>query len=157
MTLREILRNKGHKILCIGPGETLEDVVESLNRNNCGSLVVSENEQMIGIITERDVLRALARGCGTIRETKVSECMTRDVVIGRPDDSLADAMGLMTQRRVRHLPIMEDKKMIGLVSIGDVVKAELDSLSLENHYLKTYINGEYEGLTLSSLSSPRPR
>ena len=146
MTLQEILRAKGNAVHTISPDATLEEVVQKLVKHNCGSLVVCldaecENRRLIGIITERDILRACASERGRFGELTVSVVMTREVITGSPSDSVEDTMGLMTTKRVRHLPIVEQQKLEGIISIGDVVKAQHDQLTMENHYLKSYIHG----------------
>lgn len=140
MRLREILINKGSNVHTIEPSSTLTNVVDKLVEHNCGSLVVVEGGQMIGIITERDILRACASKSQTLEEIRIADVMTVDVISGSPDDSVNDTMGLMTDNRIRHLPVLdEDGQLAGLISIGDVVKVQHDSLSMENHYLKSYI------------------
>jgi CBS domain-containing protein len=146
MTLREILHSKGHMVHTIGSTATLDDVVQKLVRQNCGSLVVVDGKsqaagQMIGIITERDILKASARHLGSLSSLKVGDVMTVDVATGSPNDSVEDTMGLMTEKRIRHLPVVEDGQLLGLVSIGDVVKTQHDRLTMENHYLKSYLQG----------------
>ncbi len=151
MTLREILHAKGHVVHTIGRDDTLESVVQLLVANNCGSLVVCDHDSksandrscgpMVGIITERDILKTCAAHKGPLLDIKVESVMTHNVTTGSPDDSVEDTMGLMTDQRVRHLPIMEDGKLSGMISIGDVVKAQHDRLSMENHYLKSYLQG----------------
>jgi CBS domain-containing protein len=151
MTLREILHVKGHAVHTIGADATLEAVVQTLVKHNCGSLVVCDHDPrdlergargaMLGIITERDILRACAANRGSLAALKVDAVMTRNVATGTPDDSVEDTMGLMTELRIRHLPILEGDRLVGLVSIGDVVKAQHDRLSMENHYLKSYLQG----------------
>ncbi len=146
MTLREILTAKGHEVHTIDLHATLEDVVQKLVSRNCGSLVVvdsasSESGQMIGIITERDILKVCAQHKGPLAGIAVDDVMTRDVTTGSPNDSVEDTMGLMTRRRIRHLPVVEAGQLLGLVSIGDVVKMQHDRLTMENHYLKSYLQG----------------
>ncbi len=146
MTLAEILRVKGSAVHTIGPEATLEDVVQSLVRHNCGSLVVcrpsgGEMGPMLGIITERDILKVCAARKTPLHQLRVADAMSVKVVTGSPQDSVEDTMGLMTDHRIRHLPIVEDERLVGLISIGDVVKAHHDHLSLENHFLKSYISG----------------
>jgi CBS domain-containing protein len=97
--------------------------------------------RMVGIITERDVLRSFVKTRKPLTELLVADFMTADVVTGTPEDDVEDAMGLMTRRRIRHLPILDDNRLAGLISIGDVVKAQHDTLSLENHFMKSYIQG----------------
>jgi CBS domain-containing protein len=146
MTLQEILRRKGSKVHSISPDATLDDVVQKLVENNCGSLVVCEpsadghdSGTLIGIVTERDILRACASRRGPLTQIMVRDAMTRDPITGTPDDSIDDTMGLMTERRIRHLPILVNDRLAGMISIGDVVKAHHDEVALENHYLKSYI------------------
>ena len=93
----------------------------------------------MGIITERDILRASAAEERTFESTMVEELMSTDLVTGTPEDSISDTMGLLTEKRIRHLPILENNQLIGVISIGDVVKAQYAKLSIENHYLKAYI------------------
>lgn len=144
MLLREILQNKGSTVLTIAAQATLAEVVQKLVKNNCGSLVVCEVEgdpsHMVGIITERDILRASADLSSSLDQMRVADRMSRNPVTCTPDDSIQDAMGVMTERRIRHLPIVNEAgKLVGMVSIGDLVKHQHDQLTMENHYLKTYI------------------
>jgi len=144
MTLLEILGVKGSDVHTIDELCTLDDVVQRLVKHNCGSLIVlnrpQENgrRQMIGIITERDILRACAARW-PLAHTQVSDAMTRDVVVGAPTDSVEDTMEVMTDRRVRHLPILQDGELVGIISIGDVVKARHEQTEFENHHLKAYL------------------
>lgn len=142
MLLREILETKGRHVYSISPDETLQDVVTKLVRWNCGSLMVVDprrSEEMVGIITERDILRACAGGKLPLGDHRVSEAMTSSPLAASPYQTVEDAMGLMTMRRIRHLPLVEEGRLVGIVSIGDLVKAQHDALSMENHYLKSYI------------------
>ena len=146
MTLQDILRAKGSAVHTITADASLEDVVQKLVKFNCGSLVVCEaggcdNGKMVGIISERDILRACAAQKMPLSNYKVADTMTREVITGSPSDSVEDTMGLLTEHRVRHLPIVETQRLLGIVSIGDIVKAQHDSLTMENHYLKSYIHG----------------
>ena len=139
MLLREILQAKGDKIYSIAPRATLADVVQKLVEHNCGSLVVCDGGKMVGIITERDILRACAALDEPLETIPVEARMTTDVVIGGPDNTVNDTMGVMTEKRIRHLPVIDQGQLVGLVSIGDIVKAQHAELSVENHYLKNYI------------------
>jgi CBS domain-containing protein len=140
MQLRDILSNKGRTVLSIAPQATLADVVHKLVHHNCGSLVVCENDELIGIITERDILRASAQRDRPLESIQVETRMTRELVTATPDDEVEQIMGLMTKRRIRHMPVLEDGKLAGMISIGDLVKAHHDRLCLENEYLKNYIS-----------------
>lgn len=140
MLVRDILDVKGRLVLTCGADDTLADVVDKLVANNCGSLVVCDDSgEMIGIITERDILRASATVRGPLEFVRVAERMTRTPAVAAPEDSVGETMGTMTERRIRHLPVMEAGRLAGMISIGDVVKAQHDELSRENHYLKSYI------------------
>jgi CBS domain-containing protein len=141
MKLYEILSQKGAIVYSIGPRATLAEMAEKLIEHNCGSLLVMDQGRMVGIITERDVLRSFVKTRKPLTELLVADFMTADVVTGTPEDDVEDAMGLMTRRRIRHLPILDDNRLAGLISIGDVVKAQHDTLSLENHFMKSYIQG----------------
>lgn len=139
MQVKEILEKKGDAVHTIGPRETLADVVRTLVARNCGSLVVLDGEQMVGIITERDILRTSADLDQPLETVSVESRMTREVITGTPEDRVEDVMGLLTEKRIRHLPILQENRLIGMISIGDVVKAQHDQLTMENHYLKNYI------------------
>jgi len=144
MTLQEILAAKGTKVFTIQADATLEDAVEQLVKQRIGSLVVcdrhlTEGEQLVGIVTERDLLYHLAARKDSLSEVKVSDIMTRDVITGTTDEPVEQVMGIMTAKRIRHLPILSEGRLVGMVSIGDVVKAQHDKLALENRFMKDYI------------------
>lgn len=145
MTLKEILSVKGSEVYCIQAETTLEEAVRKLVRHNVGSLVVctppSEGQRPVGIVTERDVLRHCASGSYDLAAVKVSEVMSTDLVTASPDDAVEQAMGVMTKNRLRHLPVCVEGRLAGLVSIGDLVKAQHDRLALENRFMKDYIQG----------------
>ncbi|MCH7725641.1 MAG: CBS domain-containing protein [Planctomycetes bacterium] len=147
MFLRDILHRKGTEVQTIAPGATLAAVIEQLIEFNIGSLVVCEmtstgSARMIGIITERDLLRTIQARRGPFERLTVSEIMSPDLVTASPDDGLEDAMQLTTYRRVRHLPIVDEDQLLGIVSIGDIVKVHHDRLVMENYYMRSYIQGE---------------
>ena len=139
MLVRDILSDKGRTVHTCAPEDSLADVVDLLVGHNIGSLVVMQNEEMVGIITERDILRATAATRGPLNFVKVQERMTRLPVVVSPHDPVSDAMCVMTERRLRHLPVVEQGRLVGIISIGDTVKAQHDELCRENHYLKSYI------------------
>jgi CBS domain-containing protein len=145
MTLQDILRVKGSTVLTIAPTATLGHVVQKLVQNRCGSLVVSDTSggkpKMVGIITERDILRACADRRGSLDDLMVTEYMTheKDLLTGTPANSVEHIMGIMTDHRVRHLPVLDGDDLVGIISIGDVVKAQHHQILMENHYLKSYI------------------
>ena len=139
MQLRQILKSKGSEVLTIEPAASLADVVQKLVENRCGSLVVCDGETMVGIISERDILITLAEVSEPLVEITVQRRMTSDVITGSPDDTVSNIMGLMSEKRIRHLPILDNKKLAGMISIGDIVKAQYQQLTMEHHYLKNDI------------------
>jgi CBS domain-containing protein len=142
MTLRDILRVKGSQVYTVRPDQTVQDAVGILMQHRVGALLVEEGDgRDVGIITERDVLRECHHRSDQLRQIPVREAMSKDLIIGLPDDELGYTMGVMTKNRVRHLPIVDSGRVVGMISIGDVVKASLDEVEDENHYLKEYISG----------------
>lgn len=141
MRIRDILRRKGHEVVTIGPDRTVLDAVRLLVDRNIGSLVVVEDETVRGIITERDVLRHTARHPDGFDDLLVEEVMTRDIVTGTPGDQIRQVMQVMTENRIRHLPIVGSDGLDGLVSIGDLVHELLQVTQKENDHLKRYIQG----------------
>lgn len=144
MKLMDILRVKGSMVHCIGPTASLKEVVSKLVEFNIGSLVVREDlgvhfGRVLGIITERDILKAVAGGCDSLESRQVGEAMSKELVVGSPFDTIDDTMGQMTDHRIRHLPVMDGDELKGMISIGDVVKAHHHMAVVENHYLKSYI------------------
>ena len=141
MRIRDILDVKGGQVVTTSPDGTVLEAMEVLNEHNIGAVVVIEGESILGILSERDVLHLGARGPNRLSEASVGETMTRDVIVGLPDDAVHDAMGVMTKNRIRHLPIVSDGKLVGIVSIGDLVNASWMAAEDENRHLKDYIQG----------------
>jgi CBS domain-containing protein len=143
MRLREILDQKSNEVRTISSSATCDDVVTELVKFNIGSLLVRDAPAgpVVGIITERDVLKALAANRVPLEQLAVAKFMTAKLISARPDDDITVAMGLMTTHRIRHLPVMEGHHLHGLVSIGDVVKVQHNQLELENHHMRSYIQG----------------
>lgn len=146
MKIDDILTVKGAGVHTISPEATLQEVVASLIEKRIGALVVCRrdatgNEELAGIITDRDILYASATGRRPLEEVRVVEVMTAALVTCTPDDEVEQVMGLMTNRRIRHLPVLVDGRLGGIISIGDVVKSQLDRLAVENRFMKDYITG----------------
>jgi CBS domain-containing protein len=142
MTIRDILQVKGSDVYTTTPQTTLEKVVEVMVERNCGSLVVVDRPDsltLVGIITERDILRNRAARTTALDKVLVGDAMSMAVVTASLGDEVPKLMGLMTKNRFRHMPVVEDGKLVGIISIGDVVKSQHDALTMENHYLKNYI------------------
>ena len=142
MRIADILREKGGDVVTIEPHRTVWDAIEVLNKHNIGGLIVTgEDGSVAGIITERDILREAGVRCEHVKETRIADVMTKDLIIGVPDDQLDYVMVVMTKNRIRHLPILEGEKLVGIISIGDVVNAHLGETKFENRLLKDYIQG----------------
>ncbi len=144
MTLQEILKSKGNTVYTIEPTATLEEVVSRLIQHNVGSLLVcdrdlSDGEKPVGIVTERDILHVVAKHRGSLASMRVGEHMSPRLITATPQDSIEAVMGVMTENRIRHLPVLNDNRLVGMVSIGDVVKASHDQLAMENQFMKDYI------------------
>ena len=144
MKLQEILMVKGNAVRSISPEATLQEVVRTLVEHRIGSLVVCRldstgGEELVGIITERDILRCCGAGNRPLTEIRVAEAMSTTLFTGTPDDEVEQVMGLMTTRRIRHLPVLSAGRLAGIISIGDVVKAQHDRLAMENRFMKDYI------------------
>ncbi len=125
MKVQNILSDKGSEVYSIAPQSTLADVVAELVEKNCGSLIVMDAGKVVGIITERDILRACAAENRPLAEIHVSEKMSCELVCGNAEQSLGEVMGILTQNRIRHLPIFDGEQLTGMVSIGDVVKRNM--------------------------------
>ncbi|MGH7545055.1 MAG: CBS domain-containing protein, partial [Gemmatimonadota bacterium] len=141
MKIRDILRGKGHDVVTTTPDEVVLAAMRVLVKHNIGSVVVVEGGEIRGILTERDVLRLGAKDPAKLGTTKVGDVMTTNLVIGVLDDDLEYVMGVMSRNRIRHLPVLEDDRLVGILSIGDVVNTCRKNAETENRYLKDYIQG----------------
>ena len=138
----DILETKGHDVLEIGSAATVLDAVTRMVEGNVGSLLVMEVERLVGIVTERDYLRRVTLENRDERVTPVSEIMTREIAYVTPVTSIEECMAVMTERRIRHLPVLsEEKQVVGIVSIGDVVKFQSQEQRVQIEFLTEYIAG----------------
>jgi len=144
MKVKEILGKKSREVITILSDKSLLDASKLLTRHNIGALiVVNKKNEPVGILSERDIVRNIAERSVSALDTAIETAMTKDIIIGFPEDALSDVSSTMTNRRIRHLPIVEDKDLIGMISIGDIVKAQLDHAEHEAHNLRQYITGGY--------------
>ena len=139
MQVSEILKVKGNALFTIAPDGKLSEAVAIMSQNNMGSLVVMDKGRMVGILTFREILKALDQGRGSLGETKVGEAMDRDPVIASPGMEVNDLRRVMLDSGARYLPVMERNSLIGVVSFRDVAKAVLEEQDFENRMLKGYI------------------
>jgi CBS domain-containing protein len=125
MKVKNILDFKGTTLYQTSPGINLITAIDSLNYYNVGALIVMESDKMKGIITERDILGAISKHKADILKLKVSDLMTRSLITCNANDSLEKIMDIMTNSRIRHVPVLDDNKLVGIISIGDIVEAML--------------------------------
>ena len=140
MQLKDVLAAKGRRVVSVSAKSSVADAIRTMHGENVGSVVVPDSDACrVGIFTERDVLRMYAEGDRDFDRLAVEDRMTCSVVVGRLSMPVDEALTLMTQRRFRHLPVVEEGKLLGLVSIGDLVKIKLQETAQEAEALRAYI------------------
>jgi CBS domain-containing protein len=139
MAISAILSAKGHDVVAVAPDTPVREVVGELIARRIGAVLVTEEAAVVGVVSERDVIRGLCASGGDVLARRARDIMTSPVVTICPTDSVADAMALMTDRRVRHLPVIDGGRLVGLVSIGDLVKRRIEEAEQEATALKDYI------------------
>lgn len=139
MLVTEILKTKGEAVYTIAPESSLKQAGEQLIAKGVGALVVCEGDRVAGVFSERDLVRAVARGGEGALDQPVSAFMTGKVVFAEPSEGVEVLMGRMTERRIRHLPVLRDGRLCGVVSIGDLVKCQIAEASHEAESLRSYI------------------
>ncbi|MEJ8281773.1 CBS domain-containing protein [Pseudonocardia spirodelae] len=140
MRIADVLRSKGSAVSTVAPDEPVTVVLRAIAERNLGALPVVDGGRLVGIVSERDVVRRLHEQGDALLGARVSDVMTAEVVTCSPDDSVGDLARVMTDRRVRHLPVLVDGELAGIVSIGDLVKARMDMLEKEREQLESYIS-----------------
>lgn len=140
MNISEILSRKGTSVVTTRPDATLGDVVALLAEHKIGAVPVLSGDDLVGIVSERDIVRHLASRGSDILAVSVSEIMTEELVTAAPSDVLDDVASLMTERRIRHLPVLAGRELAGIVTIGDVVAARLRELETTRQQLENYIS-----------------
>lgn len=142
MRINDVIRSKpSQEVVTISPDATVRDLLALLAEHNVGALIVSTDGSSVdGIVSERDIVRHLHQDSASLDGT-VSAIMTADVHTCEPDSSLDELMGLMTERRIRHVPVLEDGRLTGIISIGDVVKNRIGELEFERDQLGSYVQG----------------
>lgn len=143
MNIQHVLAQKGGQVYTVGPDRTIREVLAELAARNVGALVVvDERSRPVGIISERDIVRAAARDERLFGQ-EVRELMTRDLILGAPEDDLRVVAHTMTERRIRHLPVVAGGRLVGIVSIGDVVRAQRDEYEGEIDILQARVGTEH--------------
>ena len=144
MRLQDILAVKGTTVFTTAPDVSLAELVRQMVEHNIGAMLVCQRdltlgERLVGIVSERDMLRCFAAGKCDLQQLKVGDVMTTKLITAAPADSVADLMGVMTTHRIRHVPVMSGEHLVGVVSIGDLLKAQHDHLVAENQFMRDYI------------------
>ena len=144
MKLSELLEVKGRNVYTARIGETVLEVVKKLVTHNVGAMIILDDKGSVsGVISERDILRLSASNPGGFGNLKVADYMTRNLVTATSSASVEDAQAVMTERRIRHLPVVDDGKLCGMVSLGDLVKAKLADAEFETRHLTEFVMGKY--------------
>ena len=139
MLVTEILKDKGDAVFSVAPDKTLVEACREMQTRKIGAVMVCDSDRVVGVLSERDVVRAVAASGPEALSEAVSAYMTRDIVFAAPPDTVAILMSRMTDRRIRHLPVLREKRLIGVISIGDVVKCQIEEATREAESLRTYI------------------
>ncbi len=144
MRLEDILAAKGTRVFTTSPEVSLAELVRQMVEHNIGAMLVCQRdltlgERLVGIVSERDLLRSSAAGNYDLTQLTVADIMTTRLITAKPTDSVTDLMGVMTTHRIRHVPIMNGERLVGMVSIGDLLKAQHDNLVAENQFMRDYI------------------
>lgn len=140
-TVSDILAIKGSEVLSISPSVSVIEAVKAMARQKVGALLVLDEGKLKGIVSEQDYTRKVILTCLDAEQLSVQDIMTRQVVVTRPSQSVHEVMAIMTDRRIRHLPVMQDDELVGLVSIGDLVKAIISEQQFIIAQLENYIQG----------------
>lgn len=139
MLVAEILKDKGSDVFSIRPDLSLAEACAELDHRRVGALIVCDSDRVVGVLSERDVVRAVSRDGEAALARPISEFMTTDVVFAAPAETVAILMGRMTDRRIRHLPVLSGGRLSGVISIGDVVKCQIAEAEHEAESLRSYI------------------
>lgn len=139
MLLSQILRSKGDTVFTVSPDASLSEVAGLLHARRVGALVVMQNDAVVGIVSERDLVRAVAEAGAGCLSRQVAAYMTANVLFAQPSETVDSLLSRMTDRRIRHLPICEGDRLVGIVSIGDLVKSKITEVEAEADGLKAYI------------------
>lgn len=142
MKVKDILKTKGPEVVTIGEEKSVYDAVTALAKNRIGALLVlNASGEIVGILSERDILIENHKNYGS--QAKVKDIMTKDIIIGDSEDDIDYVENIMTQNRIRHLPIITNERLVGIITIGDIIKSQLKEVRVENRYLHGYIKGKY--------------
>ena len=138
--VKQLLQAKGHDIWSVGPEDSVYDAIELMANKGVGALVVMEGDSLVGVLSERDYARKVVLQGRSSKGTKIKEIMTSRVVYARPEQTVEECMALMTDKRIRHLPVMDGDELLGVISIGDLVKSIIEEQQHVIEQLEQYIS-----------------
>ena len=142
MKVSALLDSKGKDIVSIDADGTVEDAIRSIHAKKISAIMVTEQGKTVGIFTERDVVRCyISSGGKSFKEIKIKDAMVSNLIVAVPDDDLHDVSAIMVEKNIRHLPVIDNHKVIGMLSIRDIIQVQVSKLTSEIHYLKDYITG----------------
>lgn len=142
MTVKELLSKKGGEIISLESDNTVESAIRTLNNRNISAVIVTDSGKTTGIFTERDVVKCYVKHEGkSFSDIKLADTVTKDLIVAEADEDIADVMWVMIEKNIRHIPVVDGGKIIGILSIRDLLKTQLSKLEAEIHYLKDYIAG----------------
>ena len=142
MKVRALLETKGKDIVSIDADSSIEDAIRSMHARKISALMVTDQGKTVGIFTERDVVRSYIAGDGKgFKDMKVRDHMVSNLIVAVPDDELNDVSAIMVEKNIRHLPVFEHNRVVGMLSVRDIIQTQVSKLHSEIHYLKDYITG----------------
>ncbi len=142
MKVRDLLETKGKDTVSIDVSSSVDDAIRSMHARKISAIMVMENGKTVGIFTERDIVRSYIASNGkNFKEVSVRDFMIRDLIVAVPDEELHEVSATMIEKNIRHLPVVENGKVIGMLSIRDIIQTQVTKLTTEIHYLKDYITG----------------
>lgn len=142
MKVRDLLDTKGKDIISIDAGSSVDDAIRSMNSRKISAIMVTEAGKTVGIFTERDVVRSyILTGGKSFKEVQVRDAMIKDLIVAVPDEDVHEVSATMVEKNIRHLPVVDNGKVIGMLSIRDIIQTQVKKLTSEIHYLKDYITG----------------
>ena len=146
MQVRDILKAKGSEVRTIRPDQRVKEAMQLLLEHRISCLpVIGPDNDLVGIVSDKDIFRRAFETPDQFLDCPISAIMTTNLIVGLEDDSVDYVAGIMTKNRIRHIPIVQNDHIVGLVSVGDVVKSHIENIEFENRYLKQYIDGSYPG------------
>ncbi len=144
--IKDVLARKGAEVVTIHENQSIHDAIKFLVQHNIGAVLVrDEGGEVVGIVSERDILREGSRNSEKLKATPVKTVMTRDLIVCEPDHTIEYVEQVMVKNNIRHLPVIADSRLVGILSMRDVVRARLKDVEVENRYLREYIEGKYPG------------